>query len=243
MTNSYSSFNDKQKNSSSKSLDIPKKTNVFIHHNDEQQKHSKNEDSYTKQNPNSYLSLIYEKLNSLELKIDKLLQKRTDKYSKEDLERCYKLIETNAYITTGTITNDPLLSEKYEYQQYKNTLLDYLLKEYPDLEQIKRGQGKKRYVFKKENKPAILYIVRSKKIKTSEKAKQSLYDEIKSHFSKLSFDKESISVTESHEILRKEFLVKQGANRRQILQDLIADNILQKPRNARFPFSNSLKEV
>lgn len=157
--------------------------------------------------------------------IKKYIISTTKKHTDEELEKCYNQIIENLYLTSEFIDNDPVLSIKYSDRMQQKRFFDELMRRYDGLEDIRHGWGKRRYIFKKENEPEVLKILKHKKNIKTIHSKGKEYEGIKSLI--INLNKDYFSTSKLHEILRIDCGIKDQNKRGRILRDLKRDRVIR----------------
>jgi len=102
-------------------------------------------------------------------------------------------------------------------------LLDELLKKYPELTEIKSGQGNKRYIFKKEDEDQVKSKIKSIKHKSSKKFNISEIQEIENYLQE-NYANKQLSTIQFRDIFSTEFNIKSNNKTEGILKQLSKRN-------------------
>lgn len=107
-------------------------------------------------------------------------------------------------------------------------LLDEMFKKYPDLKEIKAGQGNKRYIFKKEDEDKVKQLISVKKSKESNKTLDKGYEAIRNYFiTEMQQQYDCATTITLHNILLDRFGIKSIQLKKRILRQLSRDKIIK----------------
>lgn len=161
-----------------------------------------------------------------------ILSQTKDNYS---INRCIEILKEKKYITTTEIENDTFLKTRYHQRDTQNKLLSEILESDNELKEIRRGRGNKRYIFYKKDENYVINEIRFKKVTNKKSIRKNEFEDISIYFK--NYEKHSISIEDAHNVLRKEFNIKDQQKRRRFFQDLKQNGTILKIENNRFYLS------
>lgn len=175
---------------------------------------------------NNECPLVKNFLKPLLLEINNKLQEikdmNLDKYTKQDLLKCYNIIEEKGYINKDLIELTPELKTRYTDREHIHYLFKYLLREYHELTSFNAGIGGKKWICKKNNEKEIRRIAQKlskEKKKKNVKTKISETQNISSYLQE-QYPNMPLSIEEFRRIFRTEFDIKSPNKVEKILRHL-----------------------